>query len=64
MSKYADIGVRIEDSFLLEETGLRRLSAPVPRTIEEIEALHAQARQRADERRPMTANQGRTASPP
>jgi len=35
--QYADIGVRIEDSFLLEETGLRRLSAAVPRTIEEVE---------------------------
>ena len=35
----ADIGVRIEDSFLLEESGLRRLSASVPRTIEEIEAF-------------------------
>ena len=34
-----DIGVRIEDSFLLEESGLRRLSAAVPRTIEEIEAF-------------------------
>jgi Xaa-Pro aminopeptidase len=39
VTKYADIGVRVEDSFLLEETGLRRLSAPVPRTIEEIEAF-------------------------
>jgi Xaa-Pro aminopeptidase len=37
--KYADIGIRIEDSFLLEESGLRRLSAAVPRTIEEIEAF-------------------------
>ena len=37
--KYADIGVRIEDSFLLEESGLRRLSASVPRTIEEIESF-------------------------
>src|SRR5437899_3192952 len=36
-NQYADIGVRIEDSFLLEETGLRRLSAAVPRTIEEVE---------------------------
>jgi Xaa-Pro aminopeptidase len=39
VEKYADIGVRIEDSFLLEETGLRRLSAAVPRTVEEIEAF-------------------------
>ena len=37
--KYADIGVRIEDSFLVEESGLRRLSASVPRTIDEIESF-------------------------
>jgi Xaa-Pro aminopeptidase len=39
VKKYADIGVRIEDSFLLESSGLRRLSSSVPRTIEEIEAF-------------------------
>src|SRR6185436_2101631 len=39
VTRYADIGVRIEDSFLLESTGLRRLSSAVPRTIEEIEAF-------------------------
>ena len=39
VKKYADIGIRVEDSFLLEENGLRRLSASVPRTIEEIEAF-------------------------
>ena len=37
--KYADIGVRIEDSFLLEDSGLRNLSASVPKTIEAIEAF-------------------------
>jgi len=37
--KYADTGIRIEDSFLLEETGLRRLSGSVPRTIDEIESF-------------------------
>jgi Xaa-Pro aminopeptidase len=37
--KYADIGIRIEDSFLLEDTGLRNLSASVPRTIDAIEAF-------------------------
>jgi Xaa-Pro aminopeptidase len=37
--KYADIGIRIEDSFLLEETGLRNLSASVPRTIADIESF-------------------------
>ena len=37
--KYADIGVRIEDSFLLEESGLRNLSEALPKTIDDIEAL-------------------------
>jgi Xaa-Pro aminopeptidase len=39
VKKYADIGVRVEDSFLIEESGLRRLSSAVPRTIEEVEAF-------------------------
>jgi len=38
VEKYKNIGVRIEDSFLLTESGLKRLSATVPRTIEEVEA--------------------------
>ena len=38
VEKYKNTGVRIEDSFLLLDTGLKRLSATVPRTIEEIEA--------------------------
>ena len=47
--KYADIGVRIEDSFLLEEAGLRNLSAAVPKTIDAIEAF---LRRRRGEVRP------------
>jgi Xaa-Pro aminopeptidase len=39
VKKYLDIGVRIEDAFLLEETGLRRLTASAPRTIEEVESF-------------------------
>jgi Xaa-Pro aminopeptidase len=39
VKKYQDIGVRIEDAFLLEEHGLRRLTTTVPRTIEEIESF-------------------------
>jgi len=39
VKKYLDIGVRIEDAFLLEENGLRRLTASVPRTIEEVESF-------------------------
>src|SRR5262245_26815570 len=49
--KYADIGVRVEDSFLLEESGLRRLSATVPRTIEEIEAFLQKRQPRATSQR-------------
>ena len=37
VQKYAMIGIRVEDSFVLTETGLTSLSASVPRTIEEIE---------------------------
>ena len=37
VQKYKNIGVRIEDSYLLTDTGLERLSAGVPRTLDEIE---------------------------
>ena len=37
VEKYKGLGVRVEDSFLLTATGLERLSATTPRTIEEIE---------------------------
>jgi Xaa-Pro aminopeptidase len=37
VAKYKNIGVRIEDSFLLTESALERLSSGVPRTIDEIE---------------------------
>lgn len=37
VQKYRNLGVRLEDSFLLTASGLKRLSARVPRTIEEIE---------------------------
>jgi Xaa-Pro aminopeptidase len=41
VAKYKDIGVRIEDSFALTESGLKNLSAKVPRTIEDVERLLA-----------------------
>ena len=41
VQKYRNIGVRIEDSFLLTEAGLERLSSGVPRTIDEIERFMA-----------------------
>lgn len=43
VEKYKNIGVRIEDSFLLTPAGLERLSSAVPRTIEEIERFMGRA---------------------
>lgn len=37
--KYKNIGVRIEDSFMLTANGLERLSTSVPRTVDEIETF-------------------------
>lgn len=41
VAKYKDIGIRIEDSFLLTETGLENLSASVPRTLADVERFMA-----------------------
>jgi len=41
VQKYRNMGVRVEDSFLLTADGLERLSSGVPRTIEEIERFMA-----------------------
>jgi Xaa-Pro aminopeptidase len=41
VQKYKDIGIRIEDSFLLTENGLENLSRTVPRTLEEVERFMA-----------------------
>ena len=41
VQRYKDIGVRVEDSFLLTESGLESLSKTVPRTVEEIESFMA-----------------------
>lgn len=40
--KYKGIGVRIEDSFILNSDGLEWLSKGVPRTVEEVEAFLAE----------------------
>jgi Xaa-Pro aminopeptidase len=41
VQKYKDIGVRIEDSFLLTESGLENLSRTVPRTLDDVERFMA-----------------------
>jgi len=42
VAKYKDIGVRVEDSFALTATGLKTLSAKVPKSIEDVERTLAQ----------------------
>lgn len=37
VTRYNDIGVRIEDSFVMEATGVRNLSAAVPKSIKDVE---------------------------
>jgi len=37
--RYRDIGVRIEDIFIFDESGIERVSAAAPREMDEIEAL-------------------------
>jgi Xaa-Pro aminopeptidase len=39
VTKYRDIGVRVEDSFVMEAGGARNLSAALPRAIADVEAL-------------------------
>ena len=41
VQKYKDIGIRIEDSFLLTEAGLENLSRAVPRSLEDVERFMA-----------------------
>lgn len=40
--RYREIGIRIEDAYVYTEAGLERLSATIPRRIEEIEATMSQ----------------------
>jgi Xaa-Pro aminopeptidase len=39
VTKYTDIGVRIEDSFVMEENGVRNLSGSLPKTIKDVESV-------------------------
>jgi len=39
VQRYENTGVRIEDSYILTDRGLERISSGVPRDIDEIEAL-------------------------
>ncbi len=44
VARYAGIGVRIEDDYIVTEDGVERISAEAPREISEIEAVLAQPR--------------------
>lgn len=44
VAEYKDTGIRIEDSFLLTDAGLERLSSTVPRTADEVERFLAAER--------------------
>jgi len=39
VTKYNDIGVRIEDSFVMEADGVRNLSGALPKTVKDVEGL-------------------------
>jgi len=43
VAKYKDIGIRLEDSFLLTAGGLKNLSAKVPKAIDDVERLLSEA---------------------
>jgi Xaa-Pro aminopeptidase len=42
VQKYKNIGARVEDSYLMTATGLERLSATVPRSVDEIQQFMKQ----------------------
>jgi Xaa-Pro aminopeptidase len=44
VEQYKDIGIRIEDSFLLLPSGVENLSASVPRTLDEVERFLAESK--------------------
>jgi Xaa-Pro aminopeptidase len=52
LERYANIGVRIEDNYLVTEDGVVRLTAGAPREVGEIEALMAQPGRIGAPRRP------------
>jgi Xaa-Pro aminopeptidase len=52
VQRFRDIGVRIEDVYFLTDTGVERVSADVPREIEEVEAMMREPGLGAQGRRP------------
>jgi Xaa-Pro aminopeptidase len=52
LERYANIGVRVEDNYLVTENGFVRLTAGAPREMDEIEALMAEPGRMGAPRRP------------
>jgi Xaa-Pro aminopeptidase len=63
LDRYRDVGVRIEDVYIVTEQGVERVSAGVPREIAEIEALMAQPGLGQLERRPEVVEWYRATEP-
>lgn len=63
VQRYQNIGVRIEESYLITDEGTERLSAAAPRQIDEIEALMAERGLGENFRRPETLEWYRATTP-
>ncbi len=63
VERFRNVGVRIEDDFLLSPAGLERLSAGAPREVDEIEALMRLPRSAAPARHPAVVEWFRTLDP-
>jgi Xaa-Pro aminopeptidase len=63
LERYRDIGVRIEDVYIVTEQGVERASEGAPREIDEIEALMAERGLGQERRRPEVVEWYRQTSP-
>jgi Xaa-Pro aminopeptidase len=63
VERYENIGVRIEDDYIITPEGLERISAGAPREIAEIEALAAQPSPATADRRPEVVEWYRSLDP-
>ncbi len=63
LERYRNIGVRIEDSFLITAAGVERASSAAPREIDEIEALMAETGLGETHRRPEIVEWYRSSGP-
>jgi Xaa-Pro aminopeptidase len=62
VTRYRDVGVRIEDVYIMTEDGLERVSSGIPREIDEIEALMSEIGVGLQNRRPEVIDWYRSAT--